>query len=110
MNDKRRIHNSKELLVFWEEIYGGLKPVWKRTFLAHSAIQGILSYKSEQIMVAVRRNQKLNDVLKDLHHQAQRKGEFDRKQNPFHDSKQGHESQSKIERREIEGGRWGRSF
>ena len=110
MNDKRRIHDSKELLVFWEEIYGGLKPVWKRTFLGHSAIQGILSYTSEQIMVAVRRNQKLNDVLTDLHHQAQRKEEFDRKQNPFHDSKQGHESSSKIERREKEGGRWGRSF
>ena len=78
MNDKSRIHNSKELLVFWEKIYGGLKPVWKRAFLGHSAIQGILSYKSEQIMVAVRRNQKLNDVLKDLHHQAQRKEEFDR--------------------------------
>jgi hypothetical protein len=110
MNDNRRIHNSKELLVFWEEIYGGLKPVWKRAFLGHSAIQGILSYKSEQIMVAVRRNKKLIDVLKDLHHQAQRREEFDRKQNPFHDSKQGHESSSKIERREIEGGRWGRSF
>ena len=108
MNDKMRIHNSNELLVFWAEIHGGLKPVWKRTFLQHAAIQGILSYKSEQIMVAVRRNQKLNDVLKDLHHQAQRKEEFDRKQNPFHDSKQGHESSSKIERREIEGGRWGR--
>lgn len=67
------IHNSKELLVFWEEIYGGLKPVWKRAFLGHYAIQGILSYKSEQIMVAVRRNQKLNDVLKDLHHQAEKK-------------------------------------
>ena len=110
MNDKSRIHNSKELLVFWEKIYGGLKPVWKRAFLGHSAIQGILSYKSEQIMVAVRRNQKLNDVLKDLHHQAQRKDEFDRKQNPFHDSKQAHEFSSKIKRREKEGGRWGRSF
>ena len=110
MNDKSRIHNSKELLVFWEKIYGGLKPVWKRAFLGHSAIQGILSYKSEQIMVAVRRNQKLNDVLKDLHHQTERKEEFDRKQNPFYDANQGDESPSKIEQREIEGGRWGRSF
>ena len=105
-----RIHNSSELLVFWGEIYGGLNPTWKKAFLRHSAIKEILTYKSEQIMVAVRRNQKLNDVLKDLHHQAQRKEEFDRKQNPFHDSKQGHESSSKIERREKEGGRWGRSF
>ena len=110
MNDKMRIHNSNELLVFWAEIYGGLKPTWQKAFLRHSAIKEILSYKSEQIMVAVRRNQKLNVVLKDLHHQAQRKEEFDRKQNPFHDSKQGHESSSKIERREKEGGRWGRSF
>ena len=108
MNESMRIHNADEVLVFWEKIYGGLKPVWKKTFLGHSAIQGILSYTSEQIMVAVRRNQKLTDVLKDLHHQAQRKEEFDRKQNPFHESKQGHESSSKIERREIEGGRWGR--
>ena len=108
MNDSMRIHNANELLVFWEEIYGGLKPVWKRDFLAQAVIHEILSYKSEQILVAVRRNEKLNDVLKDLHHQAERKEEFDRKKNPFHDSKQGHESSSKIERREIEGGRWGR--
>ena len=110
MTDNMRIHNSSELLVFWGEIYGGLNPTWKKAFLRHSAIKEILTYKSEQIMVAVRRNQKLNDVLKDLHHQVQRKEEFDRKQNPFHDSKQGHESSSKVERREIEGGRWGRSF
>jgi hypothetical protein len=110
MNDNMRIHNSNELLVFWTEIYGGLKPVWEKAFLRHSAIKEILSYQSEQIMVAVRRNQKLNDVLKDLHHQAQRKEEFDRKQNPFYDANQGDESPSKIEQREIEGGRWGRSF
>ena len=110
MTDNMRIHNSSELLVFWGEIYGGLNPTWKKAFLRHSAIKEILTYKSEQIMVAVRRNQKLNDVLKDLHHQAQRKEEFDRKQNPFYDANQGDESQSKIEQREIEGGRWGRSF
>ena len=110
MTDNMRIHNSSELLVFWGEIYGGLKPAWKKAFLRHSAIKEILTYKSEQIMVAVRRNQKLNDVLKDLHHQAQRKEEFDRKQNPFYDANQGDESPSKIEQREIEGGRWGRSF
>jgi hypothetical protein len=105
-----RIHNSNELLVFWAEIYGGLKPAWKKAFLKHPAIKEILSYQSEQIKVAVRRNQKLDDVLKDLHHQAQRKEEFDRKQNPFYDANQGDESPSKIEQREIEGGRWGRSF
>ena len=110
MTDNMRIHNSSELLVFWGEIYGGLNPTWKKAFLRHSAIKEILTYKSEQIMVAVRRNQKLNDVLKDLHLQAQRKEEFDRKQNPFYDANQGDESPSKIKQREIEGGRWGRSF
>lgn len=53
-----RIHNSNELLVFWVEIYGDLKPAWKKAFLRHSAIKEILNYKSEQIIVAVRRNQK----------------------------------------------------
>lgn len=105
-----RIHNASELLVFWTDTYGDLKPAWKKAFLRHSAIKEILSYKSEQIVVAVRRNQRLNDVLKDLYHQVNNKEEFDRKQNPFYDANQGNESPSRIEQREIEGGRWGRSF
>ena len=105
-----RIHNQQELMEFWEEIYGQVKPVWRRAFLKHDAIKEILTYQSDQIKVAVRRNQKLNDVLKDLYHQSQCKEEFDRKQNPFYDANQGDESPSKIEQREIDGGRWGRSF
>ena len=105
-----RIHNQQELLKFWEEIWGQVKPVWRRAFLKHDVIKEILTYQSDQIKVAVRRNQKLNDVLKDLHHQSQRKEEFDRKQNPFYDAEVRDQSPSKIEQREIEGGRWGRSF
>ena len=81
-----RIHNQQELMEFWEEIYGQVKPVWRRAFLKHDAIKEILTYQSDQIKVAVRRNQKLNDVLKDLYHQSQCKEEFDRKQNPFYDN------------------------
>jgi hypothetical protein len=53
---------------------------------------------------------KLIDVLKDLQNQARRKEEFDRKQNPFYDANQRDEPSSKIEKREQEGGRWGRSM
>jgi hypothetical protein len=105
-----RIHNQQELMEFWEEIYGQVKPVWRRAFLKHDAIKEILTYQSDQIKVAVRRNQKLNDVLKDLYHQSQCKEEFDRKQNPFYDTGIRDQSPSKIEQREIESGRWGRSF
>ena len=104
-----RIHNPEEVLAFWEEIYGPLEPYWKNKFLKHPSMKGILKNQSDSIKVAIRRNKKLSEVLDDLHKQGADKEDFNRKQNPFHKSKQD-ESSSKIGRREKDGGRWGRSF
>jgi hypothetical protein len=98
-----------ELLIFWEQAHGELKPELKIGFLKHPDIKQILTFESDHIKVAVKRNVKLQDVLKDLTNQAIRKEEFERKQNPFYDANQSDEPSSKIEEREQEGGRWGRS-
>jgi len=109
-NKSQRIHNPQTLLEFWEQIHGELKPKWRTKFLQHSAIKAILTFSSDQIKVAIRRRVKLNDVLDDLKDQSKRKEEFDRKQNPFYDANSRNESSSKIERRELESGRWGRTL
>jgi hypothetical protein len=104
-----RIHNPEEVLAFWEEIYGPLEPSWRNKFLKHPSMKAILKNQSDNIKVAIRRNKKLSEVLDDLHNQKVNKEAFDIKQNPFYESRQ-EESSSKIERREKDGGRWGRSF
>ncbi len=109
-NKSQRIHNPQTLLEFWEQIHGELKPKWRTKFLQHSAVKAILTFSSDQIKVAIRRRVKLNDVLGDLKDQAKRKEQFDRKQNPFYDANSRNESSSKIERRELESGRWGRTL
>jgi len=109
-NKSQRIHNPQTLLEFWEQIHGELKPKWRTKFLQHSAVKPILTFSSDQIKVAIRRAVKLNDVLGDLKDQATRKEEFDRKQNPFYDANSRNESSSKIERRELESGGWGRTL
>ena len=105
-----RIHNQQELLEFWEQVHGDLKEELKKGFVSNSSIKQILAFESDHIKVAIKRNMKLIDVLKDLQNQAKRKEEFDRKQNPFYDANLRDEPSSKIEKREQEGGRWGRRF
>jgi hypothetical protein len=104
-----RIHNAQEVLDFWEEIYGKLDQKWQVKFLRHPCMKSILKHQSDNIKVAIRRNQKLNDVLDDLESQKIKKETFDRKVNPYFDSVPD-ASESKIERREKDGGRWGRTF
>jgi len=104
-----RIHNAEEVLAFWEEIYGQLESSWKNKFLKHPSMKEILKHQSDNIKVAIRRNKKLSEVLDDLNNQKASKEAFDRKHNPFYESQQD-QSSSKIERREKDGGRWGRSF
>ena len=104
-----RIHNSEEVLAFWEEMHGALDPKWKKAFLTHPSMKGILKHQSDNIKVAIRRNIQLSNVLEDLLSQGDNKEAFVKKQNPFHESQQD-QSSSKIERREKDGGRWGRSF
>ena len=107
---KMRIHNQEELLEFWEQVHGELKVELKKESIKNSTMKKILAFESDHIKVAIKRNMKLIDVLKDLQNQAKRKEEFDRKQNPFYDANLRDEPSSKIEKREQEGGRWGRRF
>ena len=107
---KMRIHNQQELLEFWEQVHGDLKIEVDKGFTKTSVIKQILAFESDHIKVAIKRNAELADVLRDLQNQAKRKEEFDRKQNPFYDANLGDEPSSKIEKREQEGGRWGRRF
>ena len=69
----------------------------------------ILKHPSENIEVAIRRNKKLKDVLDDLRKQVDKKEEFLDKYDKYRNSRDT-SSGSKIESREKEGGRWGRSF
>jgi hypothetical protein len=105
-----RIHNQQELLEFWEQVHGDLKVELKKGFINNSTIKQILAFEADHIKVAIKRNLKLIDVLRDLQDQAKRKEDFDRKQNPFYDANLRDEPSSKIEKREQEGGRWGRSM
>ena len=104
-----RVHKPEEVLKFWEEVYGPLDSSLKNNFLKHLSMKEILKYQSDNIKVAIRRNKKLADILTDLKNQGKNTDAFNKKHNPFHDSQQ-NQSQSKIERREKDGGRWGRSY
>jgi hypothetical protein len=105
-----RISKPIELLVFWEEVHGKLEnEEWKELFLNHECIKDILKQKQERILVAVRRNVKLHDILEDLYKQDDRHQEFLEKYYPYRNS-QPDELQSRIEQRERDSKRWGRRF
>jgi len=68
-----RIHNQKELLEFWEQVHGKLKEELKKAVINNSTITQILTFDSDHIKVAIKRNAELNDVLRDLQDQTKRK-------------------------------------
>lgn len=105
-----RISKASELLSFWEECHGELeREEWRELFLSHECVSDILNQRQERIVVAVRRNMKLHDVLEDLHKQDDRHLEFLDKYYPYRHSHP-EELKSRIEQRERDSGRWGRSF
>ena len=104
-----RIYKPEHVLAFWQEIHGELERKWHNKFLKHRSMKEILKHPSENIEVAIRRNRKLKDVLDDLRKQVDKKEEFLDKYDKYRNSRE-NSSGSKIESREKEGGRWGRSF
>jgi len=105
-----RISKPSELLAFWELTHGVLeKEEWRILFLKHECIEDILKHKQERILVAVRRNTKLHEILEDLYHQDDRHTEFLEKYYPYRSSRP-EELNSRIEQRERDAGRWGRRF
>ena len=103
------INKPADLLIFWQEIHGELENKWHNKFLRHKSIKEILTHPSDNIRVATRRNKKLIDILTDLRNQVDKKEAFLDKYDKYRNSREV-ETGSKIESREREGKRWGRSF
>ena len=103
------IQKPSDLLAFWQELYGELDTKWHRVFLKDKAVKEILTHTSDHIKVAVRRNKKLSEILQDLREQEDKNEAFLDKYDRYRNSRQ-REFGSKIENREREGKRWGRTF
>jgi hypothetical protein len=104
-----RIYKPEHILAFWQETYEVLESKWHKVFLKDPSIREILKFDSDKIKVAIRRNKKLKEILEDLRLQAVKNEEFLDKWDPYRKSREDTRG-SKIERREEEGGRWGRKF
>jgi hypothetical protein len=103
------INNPADLLVFWQQIHGELENKWHNTFLRDKSIKEILTHPTDNIKVAIRRNKKLIEILTDLRNQVDNKEAFLDKYDKYRNSREV-ETGSKIESREREGKRWGRTF
>ena len=110
--------SPEDVLRAWEESYGSLEGKWRKEFLEHEAMKPILKHLDEHIEVAIRRNKRLAKILEDLYEQEYRLAEFNRSLHPHITTSEGESSligregrgaRSKIEGREREGGRFGRS-
>lgn len=75
-----KVQTANDLLDFWQEIYQVLTPKYKEKFLKHPDLKSILSFDSYSIKIAVKRNKKLSDALKELKQDKKkkmgRKGKF----------------------------------
>ncbi len=58
--------SAEELLELWQSVHGQLNAEWKKEFLNKPQINIILQFKSELIIPAVHKNQKLVDILVSL--------------------------------------------
>jgi hypothetical protein len=103
------IKKPADLLAFWQEIHGELDTKWYKEFLKDKSVKEILSHPTDKIKVAVRRNKKLVEILSDLRNQVDKKEAFLDKYDKYRNSRE-ISTGSKIEEREREGKRWGRTF
>ena len=110
--------SPEDVLLAWEDTYGSLNEKWRKDFLEHETMKPILKHLDEHIEVAIRRNKKLTSILEDLFAQEYRLAEFNRSLHPHITTSEGDSSligrhergaKSRIEGREREGGRFGRS-
>jgi len=103
------VKKPADLLAFWQEIYGELDTKWHKEFLKNKFVKEILTHPTDNIKVAVRRNKKLVEVLSDLRNQVDKREAFLDKEDKYRNSREINTG-SKIEEREREGKRWGRTF
>ena len=98
------IKKPADLLAFWQQIHGDLDAKWHKEFVKDKSINEILTYPSDNIKVAVRRNNKLAEIVSDLRAQGMKKEEFLDKYDKYRNSREVNTG-SKIEEREREGKR-----
>jgi len=103
------IRKPADLLAFWQEVYGELDTKWHGEFLRDKSVKEILTHPTDNIKVAVRRNKRLVEILSDLRNQVDKKEAFLDKYDKHRNSRKTYTG-SKIEEREREGKRWGRTF
>ena len=103
------IQKPSDLLAFWQELYGELDAKWHGVFLRDKSVREILTHTSDHIKVAVLRNKKLSEILQDLREQEDKNEAFLDKYDRYRNSRK-REFGSKIENRERESKRWGRTF
>lgn len=103
------IKKPADLLTFWQDVHGELDAKWHKEFFKDKSVKEILSHPTDNIKVAVRRNKKLREILSDLRTQVVKKEEFLDKYDKYRNSREVNTG-SKIEEREREGKRWGRTF
>ena len=73
-----------DVLDFWQECHGELTDRWKILFLNDPKVDQIIRFESsEAIMVAIKRNRKLVNILEDLHIQGEKSSNFKNKENPY---------------------------
>jgi hypothetical protein len=64
----------EELLALWETSHGKLKAEWQLLFLAKPQVTQIVQFTSDQVILAVRSNEKLSEILSAL--QSRQNGVF----------------------------------
>ena len=84
---KLKFKSENDILSFWQECHGDLTNRWAAYFISDPKVAQILRFGSdESIMVAIKRNKKLSDILEDLHLQDERTSNFKNTENPFTNS------------------------
>ena len=82
-----KFKSANDVLGFWQECHGELTNRWKALFVSDPKIDQIIRFgSSEAIMVAIKRNRKLTDILEDLKMQDEKTSNFNNIENPFSNS------------------------
>lgn len=113
MAGNKRIWKPMDFLDFWQECHGKLHPKWQRAFLQDPRVNQLCKHEvTENLLVAIRRNKKISDVLKDLENQSLKYSEFQNKLNPWKDSipEQSNEFPKTYNGWYRWGGRWRKGF
>ena len=84
MVNNKRHWRPIDFLDFWQECHGKLHSKWHKVFLQDPRVNQLCKNEiTDNLLVAIRRNKKIADVLKDLEKQSIRHSNFENKMNPW---------------------------